>query len=275
MKKSLGLGRGLDALIDTTHVSTAGSSSISEIPLQYIYANPDQPRHDFDAEALEELAQSIKEHGVISPITLRKNASNNYMIIAGERRYRASKMAGLETIPAYVRTAKDEQVMEWALIENIQREDLNAIEIALAYQKLMDDHQLTQEKMADRVGKKRATVANYLRLLKLPAEIQLGIKEKKIDMGHARAILGSPSPEQQLDIYKKILQNDLSVRKVEALVTNAKQEAKSPKSVHTKYEKQQQLLEQRLGRKVKISSSQLTISFRNEEELNQLIALLS
>lgn len=275
MKKSLGLGRGLDALIDTTHVSTAGSSSISEIPLQYIYANPDQPRHDFDAEALEELAQSIKEHGVISPITLRKNASNNYMIIAGERRYRASKMAGLETIPAYVRTAKDEQVMEWALIENIQREDLNAIEIALAYQKLMDDHQLTQEKMADRVGKKRATVANYLRLLKLPAEIQLGIKEKKIDMGHARAILGSPSPEQQLDIYKKILQNDLSVRKVEELVTNAKQEAKAPRSVQTKYEKQQQLLEQKLGRKVKISSSQLTISFKNEEELNQLIALLS
>lgn len=275
MKKSLGLGRGLDALIDTTHVSTAGSSSISEIPLQYIYANPDQPRHDFDAEALEELAQSIKEHGVISPITLRKNASNNYMIIAGERRYRASKMAGLETIPAYVRTAKDEQVMEWALIENIQREDLNAIEIALAYQKLMDDHQLTQEKMADRVGKKRATVANYLRLLKLPAEIQLGIKEKKIDMGHARAILGSPSPEQQLDIYKKILQNDLSVRKVEELVTNAKKEAKAPKSVHTKYEKQQQLLEQKLGRKVKISSNQLTISFKNEEELNQLIALLS
>lgn len=275
MKKTLGLGRGLDALIDTTHVSTAGSSSISEIPLQYIYANPDQPRHDFDAEALEELAQSIKEHGVISPITLRKNASNNYMIIAGERRYRASKMAGLETIPAYVRTAKDEQVMEWALIENIQREDLNAIEIALAYQKLMDDHQLTQEKMADRVGKKRATVANYLRLLKLPAEIQLGIKEKKIDMGHARAILGSPSPEQQLDIYKKILQNDLSVRKVEELVTNAKQVTKSPKTVQSKYEQQQQLLEQKLGRKVKISSTQLTISFKNEDELNQLIALLS
>ena len=275
MKKTLGLGRGLDALIDTTHVSTSGSSSISEIPLQYIYANPDQPRHDFDAEALEELAQSIKEHGVISPITLRKNANNNYMIIAGERRYRASKMAGLETIPAYVRTAKDEQVMEWALIENIQRENLNAIEIALAYQKLMDDHQLTQEKMADRVGKKRATVANYLRLLKLPAEIQLGIKEKKIDMGHARAILGSPSPEQQLDIYKKILQNDLSVRKVEELVTNAKQVVKAPKSVQSKYEKQQQFLEQKLGRKVKISSTQLTISFKNEDELNQLIALLS
>ena len=275
MKKSLGLGRGLDALIDTTHISTAGSSSINEIALDKIYPNPDQPRRTFDEEALEELAQSIKEHGVISPITLRKNASNNYMIIAGERRYRASKMAGLETIPAYVRTAKDEQVMEWALIENIQREDLNAIEIALAYQKLMDDHQLTQEKMADRVGKKRATVANYLRLLKLPAEIQLGIKEKKIDMGHARAILGSPSPEQQLDIYKKILQNDLSVRKVEELVTNAKQVAKLPKSVQSKYERQQQLLEQKLGRKVKISSTQVTISFKHEDELNHLIALLS
>jgi ParB family chromosome partitioning protein len=274
MKKTLGLGRGLDALIDTTHVSTAGSSSISEIPLRYIYANPDQPRHNFDLEALEELALSIKEHGVISPITLRKQTNNEYMIIAGERRYRASKMAGLETIPAYVRTAKDEQVMEWALIENIQREDLNAIEIALAYQKLMDDHNLTQEKMAERVGKKRATVANYLRLLKLPAEIQIGIKEKMIDMGHARAILGSPSPENQLDIYKKIINNGLSVRKVEELVNNHKSETKSTPTVN-KYEQQQLLLEQKLGRKVKISAKQLTISFKNEEELNRLIKLLS
>jgi len=275
MKKTLGLGRGLDALIDTTHVSTAGSSSISEIPLQYIYANPDQPRHDFDQEALEELAQSIKEHGVISPITLRKNSANNYMIIAGERRYRASKMVGLETIPAYVRTAKDEQVMEWALIENVQREDLNAIEIALAYQKLMDDHQLTQEKMADRVGKKRATVANYLRLLKLPAEIQLGIKEKKIDMGHARAILGSPSPEQQLAIYKKILVNGLSVRKVEELVTDSKTAHKATPKGDDKYNQQRLVLEQKLGRKVKISAKQVTISFKNENDLNQLIASLS
>lgn len=274
MKKSLGLGRGLDALIDTTHVSTAGSSSISEIPLRYIYANPDQPRHNFDLEALEELALSIKEHGVISPITLRKQTNNEYMIIAGERRYRASKMAGLDTIPAYVRTAKDEQVMEWALIENIQREDLNAIEIALAYQKLMDDHHLTQEKMAERVGKKRATVANYLRLLKLPAEIQIGIKEKMIDMGHARAILGSPSPENQLDIYKKIINNGLSVRKVEELVNNTKPDTKVTPTVN-KYEQQQLLLEQKLGRKVKISAKQLTISFKNEEELNRLIELLS
>ena len=272
--KKFTLGRGLDALISTEAVRTSGSSSIGEIEIEKIFANPNQPRRDFNEEALQELADSINELGVIQPITLRKEDDGNYMIIAGERRYRASKMAGLETIPAYVRTAKDEQVMEWALIENIQREDLNAIEIALAYQKLMDDHNLTQEKMAERVGKKRATVANYLRLLKLPAEIQIGIKEKMIDMGHARAILGSPSPENQLDIYKKIINNGLSVRKVEELGNNQKSETKSTPTVN-KYEQQQLLLEQKLGRKVKISAKQLTISFKNEEELNRLIKLLS
>ena len=245
MKKSLGLGRGLDALIDTTHISTAGSSSISEIALDKIYPNPDQPRRNFDEEALQELAQSIKEHGVISPITLRKDTNQRYMIIAGERRFRASKIAGLDSIPAYIRTAKDEQVMEWALIENIQREDLDAIEIALAYQRLMDEYNLTQERMSERVGKKRATVANYLRLLKLPAEIQLGIKEKKIDMGHARAILGSPSPEQQLNIYKRILQNGLSVRKVEELVSDTKTAKKEKKATPT-YTAQETALQEKL-----------------------------
>ena len=215
IRKTTGLGRGLDALIDTSDVHTSGSSSISEVELSQIFANPNQPRRNFDEEALEELAESIREHGVISPITLRKNEDGTYMIIAGERRFRASKMAGLNTIPAYIRTAKDEQVMEWALIENIQRDDLDAIEIALAYQRLMDEYELTQEKMAERVGKKRATVANYLRLLKLPAEIQMGIQQKKIDMGHARALAGSKSAEQQLDIYKRILSEGLSVRKVE------------------------------------------------------------
>lgn len=274
MKKTLGLGRGLDALIDTTHISTAGSSSINEIPLSKIYANPDQPRHNFDAEALEELAQSIREHGVISPITLRKESNERYMIIAGERRFRAAKIAGLDAVPAYIRTAKDEQVMEWALIENIQREDLDAIEIALAYQRLMDDYQLTQERMSERVGKKRATVANYLRLLKLPAEIQLGIKEKKIDMGHARAILGSPSAEQQLSIYKRILQNGLSVRKVEELVSAGKS-TKSHKKEVEDYIQQESYLRERLGRNVKITAHKLTIPFRNEEELQELIHRLS
>ena len=270
MKKSLGLGRGLDALIDTTHIATAGSSSISEIALNKIYANPDQPRHTFDEEALNELAQSISEHGVISPITLRKDTDGKYMIIAGERRYRAAKIAGLSTIPAYIRTAKDEQVMEWALIENIQREDLDAIEIALAYQRLMDEYSLTQERMSERVGKKRATVANYLRLLKLPAEIQLGIKEKKIDMGHARAILGSPSPEQQLSIYKKILVQGLSVRKVEELVNSTKSAAKTKPATST-YTQQQEVLADVLKLPVKITSNKLTISFHNEEELKAVI----
>ena len=272
MKKTLGLGRGLDALIDTTHISTAGSSSINEIALEKIYPNPDQPRRTFDEEALEELALSIKEHGVISPITLRKESNNRYMIIAGERRFRAAKIAGLAAIPAYIRTAKDEQVMEWALIENIQREDLDAIEIALAYQRLMDEYSLTQERMSERVGKKRATVANYLRLLKLPAEIQLGIKEKKIDMGHARAILGSPSPERQLSIYKRIVQDGLSVRKVEEIVSASKLESsKKEKKTTPEYTKQQELLSKRLNRIVKISSNKLVISFRNAEDLNSII----
>lgn len=272
MKKTLGLGRGLDALIDTTHISTAGSSSISEIALEKIYPNPDQPRRTFDEEALEELALSIKEHGVISPITLRKESNNRYMIIAGERRFRAAKIAGLAAIPAYIRTAKDEQVMEWALIENIQREDLDAIEIALAYQRLMDEYSLTQERMSERVGKKRATVANYLRLLKLPAEIQLGIKEKKIDMGHARAILGSPSPERQLSIYKRIVQDGLSVRKVEEIVSASKLDSsKKEKKTTPEYTKQQELLSKRLNRIVKISSNKLVISFRNAEDLNSII----
>ena len=271
MKKSLGLGRGLDALIDTTHISTAGSSSISEIALDKIYPNPDQPRRNFDEEALQELAQSIKEHGVISPITLRKDANQRYMNIAGERRFRASKIAGLDSIPAYIRTAKDEQVMEWALIENIQREDLDAIEIALAYQRLMDEYNLTQERMSERVGKKRATVANYLRLLKLPAEIQLGIKEKKIDMGHARAILGSPSPEQQLNIYKRILQNGLSVRKVEELVSDTKPAKKEKKATPT-YSAQETALQEKLGGNAKINGNKITISFRNEEEHNFILS---
>ena len=278
MKKMTGLGRGLDALIDTTHVDTNGGSSISEVELNKIVANPDQPRRNFDEDALAELADSIREHGVISPITLRKNDDGTYMIIAGERRFRASKMAGLNSIPAYIRTAKDEQVMEWALIENIQREDLDAIEIALAYQRLMDEYQLTQERMSERVGKKRATVANYLRLLKLPAEIQMGIKEKKIDMGHARAFLGSQSTEQPLDLYQRILSEGLSVRKVEQLVSEDK-----PKPAKTKVAKKEsnpqylqleQQLGEAIGRKVKIADGRLTIFFNGEEDLYSILERL-
>ncbi|MBO7502327.1 MAG: ParB/RepB/Spo0J family partition protein [Paludibacteraceae bacterium] len=273
MKKTTGLGRGLDALIDT-HVITDGSSSINEVDISQIYANPDQPRHSFDEEALQELSDSIREHGVISPITLRKNEDGTYMIIAGERRFRASKMAGLTSIPAYIRTAKDEEVREWALIENIQREDLDAIEIALAYQRLMEDYDMTQEKMAERVGKKRTTVANYLRLLKLPAEIQMGIKEKKLDMGHARAILGSPSTEQQLALYKRILSDGLSVRRVEQLVADNNQDKKRRKSselVGTYHDKEQKVGAY-LNTKVKITGNRLIISFTSIDQLDQILS---
>ena len=276
MKKQTGLGRGLDALIDTSHVDTNGGSSISEIDLSAIIANPDQPRRTFDEEALQELADSIREHGVISPITLRDNGDGTYMIIAGERRFRASKIAGLERIPAYIRTAKDEQVMEWALIENIQREDLDAIEIALVYQRLMDDYNLTQERMAERVGKKRATVANYLRLLKLPAEIQVGIKEKKIDMGHARAILGSPSAERQLALYQRILREGLSVRRVEELAQESKEQGTKKKDKEANpYSALQNALTKKVGLPVKVSQGKVTIAFANEEELERIIARLS
>ena len=272
MKKFTGLGRGLDALIDTSHVDTNGGSSISEIELNAIIANPDQPRRTFDEEALLELADSIREHGVISPITLRDNGDGTYMIIAGERRFRASKMAGLERIPAYIRTAKDEQVMEWSLIENIQREDLDAIEIALAYQRLMDDYNLTQERMSERVGKKRATVANYLRLLKLPAEIQVGIKQKKIEMGHARAILATPSAERQLALYQRILKEGLSVRKVEALAQEDKTAGKKPKDKNANpYEALQQELSAATGWKIKIQDGKVNIAFADEQELNRIV----
>ncbi len=279
MKKQTGLGRGLDALIDTSHVDTNGGSSISEIELQRIIANPDQPRRSFDEEALKELADSIRAHGVISPITLRDNGDGSYMIIAGERRYRASKMAGLVRIPAYIRTAKDEQVMEWALIENIQREDLDAIEIALAYQRLMDDYNLTQERMAERVGKKRTTVTNYLRLLKLPAEIQMGIKENAIDMGHARAILAVPSAERQLALYQRILRDGLSVRKVEALAqafkTENTVEPVSKKAKQNPYANLEQALSKKSGLRVKVQSGKVTIAFSDEEELRRIVQRLS
>ena len=205
MNKKSGLGRGLGALIEMETVTTSGSSSISEVDITKIQANPDQPRTYFDEEALQELATSIKEVGIIQPITLRQVSSDTYQIIAGERRYRASKIAGLTKIPAYVKTVDDEAVMEMALVENIQREDLNAIEIALSYQKLIEISGYTQETMSERVGKKRSTIANYLRLLKLPAEIQLGITNKKIDMGRARALVTISDASVMLQVYEKIV----------------------------------------------------------------------
>ena len=180
------LGRGLDSLISMDDIQTSGSSAINEISLSQITPNPDQPRTWFDEESLEELASSIRELGIIQPLTLRKTGADQYQIISGERRFRAARLAGLSTVPAYIRTANDSEITEMALIENIQREDLNAIEIALTFKKLIEQYRLTQEQLSQRIGKKRATIANFLRLLKLPAEVQLGLRDRKVDMGHAR-----------------------------------------------------------------------------------------
>src|SRR5690554_3667662 len=218
MAKKNALGRGLDALITFNDGETQGSSSISEVELDKIAPNPDQPRRVFNEEALQELSASIRSIGLVQPVTLRELSEGSYQIIAGERRYRASLMAGLTTIPAYIKTVEDDETMEMALIENIQREDLNSIEIALAYQKLINTLSLTQEQLSERVGKKRATVANYLRLLKLPAEVQVGVKDKKIDMGHARALVTMNDPVAQLSLYNLILKDGLSVRNVETIV---------------------------------------------------------
>ena len=190
-----GKGRGLDALIDTGDIQTQGTSNLNEIAINLIEANPNQPRREFDEGALKELAASIREIGIITPITLRQTADGKYQIIAGERRWRASQMAGLKSIPAYIRTAEDDNIMEMALVENIQREDLNAIEIALAYQHLSESTGMTQERISERVGKSRTSITNYLRLLKLPAQIQMALKNKEIDMGHARALLSLDSPQ--------------------------------------------------------------------------------
>ena len=222
MSKKKALGRGLSALIDGAdeYSEKEIGSPVNEIEISKISANPFQPRTKFDEEALNELAASIKEIGIIQPITLRKIDEDQYQIIAGERRFRASKIAGLTKIPAYVRTADDEGMLEMALVENIQREDLDAIEIALSYQRLIDECKLTQETLSDRVGKKRSTVTNYLRLLRLPAKIQKGIVDKTISMGHARALVNIQDSDIQLMIFDEIIRNEFSVRRVEEIVRN-------------------------------------------------------
>lgn len=227
MKRNV-LGRGLGALMDDADKMQPGAG-INEIELSRIEANPFQPRTNFDEETLRELAESIKEIGLIQPITLRKIADDRYQIIAGERRFRAAQMAGLESIPAFIRKAKDEAMLEMALVENIQREDLDAIEIALSYQRLLEELEFTQEELSTRVGKKRSTIANYLRLLKLPAVIQKGLIEKLISMGHARAIINIEDAEIQTMIYSQIVKMGLSVRRVEEIVRNLNNEGSKEK----------------------------------------------
>jgi len=280
------LGRGIEALITMDDLNTGGSSSINEVELSKIEANPDQPRSVFDKESLEELAASIKALGIIQPITLRETTPEKYQIISGERRYKASKLAGLKTIPAYIKKAEDENMMEMALIENIQREDLNAIEIALAFQTLIDKYNLTQEKLSERIGKKRTTIANFLRILKLPAEIQIGLKDKKIDMGHAKSLLSLDDPSTQLMVYEQILEYGYSVRHTEEIVkelnrtdTSEPSEIipiKHKRKISKEYDELKNHLSAFLGAKVSLScnekgSGKISISFGDEAELHRIL----
>ncbi len=286
--KTNALGRGLDALISTDSVSTQGSSTINEVAIEQIEANPNQPRREFDQVALEELANSIKQLGLVQPITLRQIDEHKFQIIAGERRWRASQLAGLTAIPAYIRTIKDENVMELALVENIQREDLNAIEIALAYEHLQEKSGMTQEKVAERVGKSRAAVANYLRLLKLPAMVQMALQKKEIDMGHARALLSLDSPSLQLKLFREIQKNGYSVRKVEELCQQLKngediQTAKKKLASKSKLPEEFNILKKRLSdffdTKVQMSfnangKGKISIPFASEEQLEHIMAMM-
>ena len=286
-KKFQALGRGLDALISNEDVTTQGSSSINEIAIDKIVANPNQPRREMDEETLQELSQSIQAIGIIQPITLRQMDDGTYQIIAGERRWRASKLAGLTSIPAYVRTASDEKMMQMALVENIQREDLNSIEIALAYNNLIEQFQLTQEQLAEKVGKKRTTIANYLRLLKLPADVQIALRNKQIDQGHARALLGIQSPSTQLKLFKEIQKNDYSVRKVEEMVQainngddikSGKHMVKTDKPLPEEYVAIKQRLSDFFQSKVQMTYSQngkgkISIPFQSQDDLERLMLL--
>lgn len=288
-KKYPALGRGLDALIPTGEVKTEGSSSINEVDINVIKPNPNQPRREFDETALQELADSIREIGIIQPITLRDMGDGTYIIIAGERRWRASNLAGLTRIPAYIRTVDDENMMEMALVENIQREDLNSLEIALAYQHLMEQYGLTQEKLSEKVGKNRATVTNYLRLLKLPANIQMALKNRELDMGHARAILPLEDPKLQLKVFEEIKKENLSVRKVESMVKELMEggsvktqagrvKVRGGNKMVGEYSALKDSLSSFFGAKVQLTCTdkgrgKISIPFANEEDLVRIIEL--
>lgn len=290
--KKPALGRGLSALLENakTDITTKSTEnapvlgSISNIPLSSIETNPFQPRTEFEEIALQELAQSIKEHGIIQPITVRKLGYDKYQIISGERRFRAAKMVGLKEIPAYIRVANDQQMLEIALIENIQREDLNPIEIALSYQRLIDECHLTQEEVSKRVGKQRSTVANYLRLLKLPAPIQKSLQTNEITMGHARALINIENEDKQLALFALIIEQDLSVREVEELAKGAKlnykpkvKRDKTPLSIEEKLIFGQ--LKERFDRFVEYKKNakgggKIILNFNNEEDLNIILKKL-
>jgi ParB family chromosome partitioning protein len=284
--KKNALGRGLGALIevpdDQLRELVHSPSAVNEIPLNNIAVNPFQPRTHFDEDALNDLVASVLEHGIIQPITVRKAADNSYQLITGERRLRAAQKAGLKRIPAYVREAGDDTMMELALVENIQREDLDAIEVSISYQRLIEEFNLTQEKLGERVGKKRATITNYLRLLNLPVEVQNAIREKKISMGHARALLGIEDKELQIEVFSKILAQDLSVRQVENLARGSKTvrpEEPGPKEEQrSDYEALREHLSHHFGANVEFRRSnkgtgRIVIPFKSDEDLQRIVSI--
>lgn len=279
------LGRGLGALIEDADSPRFTVSAINEIDMDQIELNPFQPRKNFDNETLQELASSIREIGIIQPITVRELNGNKYQLITGERRYKAARIAGLTAIPAYVRKANDQNMLEMSLVENIQREDLDSIEVAISYQRLIEECNLTQENLSERVGKKRSTITNYLRLLKLPAEIQLGIRDKIISMGHARAVINIPDPETQLEIYRDILKNDLSVRKVEEIVRKIGSTSEIPPKTkkieisQKEYESLRNHLAEFFQTDVELKrnnkgNGKIVIPFKSDEDLERILAIL-
>ncbi len=291
MTKKSALGRGLGALIDNSEDvrRPRPTASINEIEISKIEANPWQPRSHFDEERLNELALSIKGVGIVQPLTLRKIDEDRYQLIAGERRFRAAKLAGLDKVPAYIRDAEDDIMLEMALVENIQREDLDPIEVAISYQRLIDECNLTQENLSDKVGKKRSTITNYLRLLKLPAEIQLGLRERQISMGHARAIVNVENSEVQLSLFNQIVEFDYSVRKVEELVRTldsivekpvAKEKGQTLDNAHSEaYMALKNQLSNFFKTNIQFSRSdngkgKIIIPFRSDEELEKIISIL-
>ena len=287
MARKNALGRGLGALIDDAdREKYENIDSISEINIDLIETNPYQPRSKFDEEGLNELASSIKELGIIQPITVRKLADRKFQLITGERRYRASIIAGLKKIPAYFRTADDQAMLELALVENIQREDLDSMEIAISYQRLIEECQLTQENLSDRVGRKRSTISNYLRLLKLPAEIQLGIREKKLSMGHARTLINIEDPKTQIKVFYRVIDEELSVRKTEELVRQMNRDANKDTSKNERKQKinedfqelshhLSEYFEARVQFRVNENGKgKIVIPFDNTEEMERIIGIL-
>lgn len=285
------LGRGLDALLQTeVEVHTNGSSNLCEVNMDAIRPNPQQPRREFDDDSLQELANSIRQIGVVQPITLRDMGDGSYVIIAGERRWRASQRVGLTTIPAYIRTVDDENMMEMALVENIQREDLTALEVALAYQNLIEQYNLTQEQLSERVGKNRVTVTNYLRLLKLPASVQVALRNREIDMGHARALLALSDPEAQLKVFAEMKKDHLSVRKIEEMVKQLSEGASVKTKTGTRirqkgsnlsadYNQLREGLRKIFKTRVEMTCSEsgrgkISIPFSGEAELERIIEML-